>query len=71
MILNQKENKNILVECINNKESIKNYLKNFFIDILYTIDEYYFGKENEGGIKEDYVYNSTEFRDKYLVKSIT
>ena len=46
-------------------------MKNFVIAILYTIDEYYFGKENEGGIKEDYVYNSTEFRDKYLVKSIT
>ena len=36
-------------------------MKNFVIAILYTIDEYYFGKENEGGIKEDYVYNSTEF----------
>jgi hypothetical protein len=42
----RKENKNILLDFVNN----------------YTIDEYYFGKSDEGGIVEDYEYNSTEFK---------
>ena len=42
----RKENKNILLDFANN----------------YTIDEYYFGKSDEGGIVEDYEYNSTEFK---------
>ena len=41
----RKENKNILLDFVNN----------------YTIDEYYFGKSDKGGIVEDYEYNSTEF----------
>ena len=56
------ENKNILVDFVNNAESLKNYMKNFGIAIPYTIDEYYFGKSDEGGIVEDYEYNSTEFK---------
>ena len=40
---------------------MKNYMKNFGITISHTIDEYYFGKSDEGGIVEDYEYNSTEF----------
>ncbi len=55
------ENKNILLDFVNNAESLKNYMKNFGIAIPYTIDEYYFGKLNEEGIEEDYKYNSTEF----------
>ena len=40
---------------------MKNYMKNFGIAIPYTIDEYYFGKSDEGAIVENYEYNSTEF----------
>ena len=42
----RKENKNILLDFVKN----------------YTIDEYYFGKSDKGGIVEDYEYNSTEFK---------
>ena len=55
------ENKNILLNFLNIAESLKNYMKNFGIAIPYTIDEYYFGKSDKGGIVEDYEYNSTEF----------
>jgi GTPase Era involved in 16S rRNA processing len=55
------ENKNILLDFVNITESLKNYMKNFGIAIPYTIDEYYFGKSDKGGIAEDYEYNSTEF----------
>ena len=41
---------------------MKNYMKNFGITISHTIDEYYFGKSDKGGIVEDYEYNSTEFK---------
>ena len=57
----REENKNILLDFINNEESLKNYMKNFGITISHTIDEYYFGKSDEGGIVENYEYNSTEF----------
>jgi hypothetical protein len=52
----------ILLNFINIAESLKNYMQNFGIAIPYTIDEYYFGKSDEGGIIEDYEYNSTEFK---------
>ena len=58
----RKENKNILLDFVNNAESMKNYMKNFGIAIPYTIDEYYFVKSDEGGIEENYEYNSTEFK---------
>ena len=58
----REENKNILLDFVNNGESMKNYMKNFGITNPYTIDEYYFGKSDEGGIVEDYEYNSTEFK---------
>ena len=58
----RKENKNILLDFVNNAESMKNYMKNFGITIPYTIDEYYFVKSDEGGIEENYEYNSTEFK---------
>ena len=57
----RKENKNMLLNFVNNAESMKNYMKNFGIAIPYTIDEYYFGKSERKGIEEDYEYNSTEF----------
>ena len=57
----REKNKNILLDFVNNEESMKNYMKNFGITTPYTIDEYYFGKSNEEGIEEDYKYNSMEF----------
>ena len=57
----REENKNILLDFVNNEESMKNYMKNFGITNPYTIDEYYFGKSNKKGIEEDYEYNSIEF----------
>lgn len=59
--MKEKKNKNILLDFVNNEESMKNYMKNFGITTPYTIDEYYFGKSNEEGIEEDYKYNSMEF----------
>ena len=57
----REENKNILLDFVNNVESVKNYMINFGIAIPYTIDQYYFVKSKRKGIVEDNEYNSTEF----------